>query len=272
MVGIRVAQIDVPDLEGRTERVRGSVQYDSVAPAHGKHVVVVVRFRSPRPKFMEPRLRVVGDEPLELDCQRLDFPVGRRPGTITKPASSRAANSSVVAVATEPDLLGSVERDLDPHLNILPDALTHRRCPKRQPEARPNRPISPAERHRSALLGRACQLLQVKKRVEASGPFDDDVSVEVRLGRDGPMLLPRRPHPPRERIEDRCQHRRRMPPSQDARRAVRRFGEGRQVQTSPQQSRRCRPTGEGFVQRTVRELHLGRATRCTGKHAERHSS
>ena len=115
VAGSRIAEVDVPDLEGRTEDVGGGVEHDTVTPADGEHVVVVRRHRSPRPQFMERRAFVARDEALELGLQRLDFGVGEERRDHDEAMLIQGSQLTRRRATPHRELVGSVERDLDAH-------------------------------------------------------------------------------------------------------------------------------------------------------------
>jgi hypothetical protein len=130
--GCRIAYFDeVSDLEGRTEHVGRSVEYDPVAPAHGEHVVISGRTGSPCPQFVEPRLWVCRKQALGFSVQPLDLVLGEQGWSDHEPKLVEGSQLVRIGVTAQRNLAEFTEGGVEPLRfslsQVLTAALAHRR-------------------------------------------------------------------------------------------------------------------------------------------------
>lgn len=117
--GVRVAQVNAADLEGRTEDVCGGIEHHAVAPAHCEHVAVVVALRPSCSEFVLSRLWILLDEALELAVEQLDLRLSKERLRDDEAVFVEGRQFVCRGAPTQTNLLDSVEANLDPHGSTL---------------------------------------------------------------------------------------------------------------------------------------------------------
>ncbi len=122
-----VAQVNVTDLEGRAQEVSCGTQHDSVTPADAECVDVRLGLGSSRSKLVLPRLRVCGDEALELVDEHLDFCAVEKRGHDYKALFVECTKLIGSRASANADLIHPIDANLEPHGGTMPQGTTERR-------------------------------------------------------------------------------------------------------------------------------------------------